>query len=172
MKGIILAGGSGSRLSPLTSAISKQLLPIYDKPMIYYPLSVLMLSGIKDILILSTPDHIDLYKQLLKDGSELGLSFSYKIQEKPRGLPEAFILGEEFIGTAKVALILGDNLFYGQGLTQILQSTASIEKGAAIFGYTVKNPSSFGVIEIDEKTKKPISIEEKPTFPKSNYSIP
>ncbi len=172
MKGIVLAGGKGTRLYPVTKAISKQLLPVYDKPMIYYPISTLLLAGIRDILIISTPRDIPLYEELLEDGSKLGVSFSYKIQEKPKGLAEAFILGDEFIGNSKVALILGDNIFYGQGFSSILRKATKLYEGAIIFGYYVNNPSSFGVVEFDEKTKKVISLEEKPIFPKSNYAIP
>lgn len=172
MKGIILAGGSGSRLYPTTRVISKQLLPIYDKPMIYYSLSVLMLTGIRDILLISTPRDIELYRDLLRDGSHLGLSIQYKIQEKPNGVAEAFIIGEDFIKNDTVALILGDNIFYGQSFSQIIQDASKSIDGATIFGYYVKNPSLFGVVEIDKETKKPISIEEKPPFPKSKYAIP
>lgn len=171
MKGIVLAGGSGTRLYPSTKAISKQLVPIYDKPMIYYPLSVLMLAGIKDILIISNPEYIPMYKRLLGDGSDLGINFEYKIQEEPRGLADAFILGEDFIGYDKVCLILGDNIFYGQGFTGILKNAVSFESGATIFGYYVKNPSEFGVVEFDDNGKA-ISLEEKPSKPKSKYAIP
>lgn len=171
MKGIILAGGSGTRLFPMTKVISKQLLPIYDKPMIYYPLSVLMLSEIKDILIISNPEYIEMYKNLLGDGTWLGLNIQYKIQEKPRGLADAFIVGEEFIGDDSVCLILGDNVFYGYGFSGILHQVSQKKEGATIFGYYVNNPSEFGVIEFDDK-KNVISIEEKPKEPKSNYAIP
>lgn len=171
MKGIILAGGSGSRLYPITKGISKQLLPIYDKPMIYYPLSVLMLSNIREVLIISNPEFIDIYKNLLGDGSSLGMKFEYKIQEKPRGLADAFIVGEEFIGDDSVCLILGDNIFYGQGFVPRLMSAASVNDGAVIFGYYVPDPSEFGVVEFDENNQV-ISLEEKPQNPKSHYAIP
>ena len=171
MKGIILAGGSGSRLYPITKGISKQLLPIYDKPMIYYPLSVLMLSNIREVLIISNPEFIDIYKNLLGDGSSLGMKFEYKIQEKPRGLADAFIVGEEFIGDDSVCLILGDNIFYGQGFVPRLMSAASVSDGAVIFGYYVPDPSEFGVVEFD-KNNQVISLEEKSQNPKSNYAIP
>lgn len=173
MKGIILAGGSGTRLYPNTIAVSKQLLPIYDKPLIYYPLSVLLLAGIKEILIISTPHDTDNYKKLLGDGSRIGINIQYKIQERPRGLADAFILGEDFIGNDSVCLVLGDNVFYGQAFTSILQrgmKTAE-EHGAAIFGCMVKNPKAFGVVEFDED-KRVISIEEKPEKPKSNFAVP
>ena len=173
MKGIILAGGSGSRLYPLTKVISKQLLPVYDKPMIYYPLSTLMLSGIKEILIISTPTDIPLYERLLNDGSELGIKISYKVQPNPDGLAQAFILGEEFIGEENVALVLGDNIFYGSGFSEMLMKsvkTVSEENKAVVFGYEVKDPSRYGVVEFNENNEV-VSVEEKPTQPKSNYAI-
>ncbi|WMN07762.1 glucose-1-phosphate thymidylyltransferase RfbA [Marivirga arenosa] len=170
MKGIILAGGSGTRLHPLTIALSKQLMPVYDKPMIYYPLSTLMLAGIKDILIISTPEHTGLFKQLLGDGSKLGCKFEYAVQEKPEGLAQAFIIGEEFIGNEDVALILGDNIFYGSGMSKLLQSNTQ-PKGGIVYAYHVHDPERYGVVEFDNEGKA-ISIEEKPEKPKSSYAVP
>ena len=171
MKGIILAGGSGTRLYPVTKAMSKQMVPIYDKPMIYYPMSVLMLAGIKDILIISTPRDIVNFKELFRDGSDLGLNIDYAIQENPNGLAEAFIIGEKFIGDDSVAMILGDNIFYGQSFSQTLNRASELEKGAYVFGYYVQNPTAFGVVEFDEEGKV-ISLEEKPEKPKSKYAVP
>ena len=171
MKGIILAGGKGTRLYPMTKVISKQLLPIYDKPLIYYPLSTLLLASIKDILIISTPEDTPVYERLLGDGKRLGVNISYKVQEKPRGLADAFILGEEFIGDDSVCLVLGDNVFYGQNFTRTLQNAIANNKGATIFGYPVKDPRAFGVVEFDDNNNV-VSIEEKPENPKSKYAVP
>ena len=171
MKGIILAGGKGTRLYPTTKVISKQLLPIYDKPLIYYPLSILMLASIRDILIISTPDAIDDYKNLFGDGQGIGLNINYAVQEQPRGLADAFIVGEKFIGNDSVCLILGDNVFYGQNMTLVLKEAILKNEGATIFGYPVNNPKEFGVVEFD-KNGKVLSIEEKPKKPKSNYAVP
>lgn len=171
MKGIILAGGKGTRLYPMTKVVSKQLLPLYDKPMIYYPLSILMLANIRDILIISTPKDLPMYEELLKDGSKLGLNISYQVQKEPRGLAEAFILGENFIKNDNVCLILGDNVFYGQGMTDILKEAVNTKTGATIFGFPVKNPKAFGVVEFD-KDMNVLSIEEKPLVPKSNFAVP
>ena len=171
MKGIILAGGSGTRLHPLTISVSKQILPIYDKPMIYYPLSVLMLAGIKDILIISTPRDINCFKELFGNGSQIGLNIYYAVQEKPNGLAEAFLIGEEFIGNDSCALVLGDNIFFGQGFSPIVKKAAKIERGAEIFGYLVKDPREYGVVEFDEDLNV-LSLEEKPENPKSKFAVP
>ena len=171
MKGIILAGGKGTRLYPLTMAISKQLLPVYDKPMIYYPLSMLMLAGIRDILVITTPEDSDQYRRLLGDGSRLGMNFQYAVQAVPRGLADAFLVGKEFIGDDTVCLILGDNIFFGHGLPQVLRSAAEQESGAIVFAYPVKDPERYGVVEFDESGKA-ISLEEKPLKPRSNYAVP
>lgn len=171
MKGIILAGGSATRLYPLSKAISKQIMPVYDKPMIYYPLSTLMLAGIREVLIISTPRDLPMFRDLLGTGEELGMSFSYIIQEKPNGLAEAFLLGADFLGNDSACLILGDNMFYGQGFSSMLKRAAAIDKGACIFGYYVKDPRAYGVAEFDENNKV-VSLEEKPEHPKSNYAVP
>lgn len=171
MKGIILAGGKGTRLYPMTQVVSKQLLPIYDKPMIYYPLSVLLLADIREVLVISTPDDLPLYEKLLGDGRRFGISLSYKAQEKPQGLAQAFIIGEDFINGDSVCLILGDNIFYGQDFTRVLNAAKKRKEGATIFGYPVKNPSAFGVVEFDQN-QRVVSIEEKPEKPKSSYAVP
>jgi glucose-1-phosphate thymidylyltransferase len=170
MKGIVLAGGSGTRLYPITRGISKQLIPVYDKPMIYYPLSTLMLAGIQDILVISTPEYTPMFEQLLGDGSDFGINLSYAVQEKPNGLAEAFIVGREFIGNDSVCLILGDNIYYGSGMAEMLQGAAKLTSGATVFGYHVNDPERFGVVEFDSKMQA-VSLEEKPAHPKSNYAV-
>ena len=171
MKGIILAGGSATRLYPVTLAVSKQMLPVYDKPMIYYPLSTLMMAGIKEVLIISTPVHLESFRNLLGDGSKLGMKFEYKVQEKPVGLADAFILGADFIGDDNVSLILGDNMVYGSRIERVLKAASKLKEGGIIFGYQVADPTSYGVVEIDSKGKA-LSIEEKPKVPKSNLAVP